>query len=244
MRLLVINANTSQGVTDICCRAARMAAAPGAEIVGLTAGYGARIITNRAQNVVGAHAVLDLLHANASGADAALIAVSYDTGLEAAREMASFPVLGMTQSALLTAALRSDRLGLLTFGTPHLYRELALRYGMADRIAAIRTLPVDPAEAYENPSRVVDAVKVAGEALVSEDRVEAIVLCGAALAGMSLHLTAGFSVPVIDGIVAGTILCESLVRLDALRRSYTIGADPKNGSNSPLQRGLQCPEGR
>ncbi|MET0430095.1 MAG: aspartate/glutamate racemase family protein [Microvirga sp.] len=218
MRLLVINANTSQGVTDLCCRAARMVAAPGTEIVGLTAEYGARIIENRAQNVVGAHAVLDMLGRNASDADAALIAVSYDTGLKAAQEMVPFPVLGMTQAALLTASLRGDRLGMLTFGTPHIYRELAVQYGMADRIAAIRTLPVEPGDAYANPSAVIDAVKAAGEALVSADGADSIVLCGAALAGMSLRLTPHFRVPVIDGIVTGTMLCEGLVRLGALRR--------------------------
>lgn len=222
MRLLIINANTSEGVTEICCRAARLAASADTEVIGLTAAYGAKIIENRAQNAVGAHALLELLEANAANADAALIAVSYDTGLMAARELVRFPVLGMTQSALITASMRGERLGLLTFGTPHLYRELAAQYGMADRIAAIRVLPVKPTDAYENPQSVVDAVKAEGTALISEDGADAIVLCGAALAGMSLQLGMAFAVPVIDGIVAGTLLCEGLTKLGRLYDSVEL----------------------
>jgi allantoin racemase len=216
MRLLVINANTSVSVTEICCRAARMAASRDTEVIGLTAAYGARIIENRAQNAVGAHALLELLEANAPNADAALIAVSYDTGLMAARELVNMPVMGMTQSALIAASLRGERLGLLTFGTPHLYRELAVQYGLVDRIAAIRVLPVKPSDAYENPQSVVEAVRTQGQALISEDRADTIVLCGAALAGMSRQLGKAFPVPVIDGIIAGTLLCESMVKLDRL----------------------------
>ena len=57
MRLLLINGNTSQSITDRCAAAARAAAGPGTEIVPVTAKRGPKIIGTRAENALAAAAV-------------------------------------------------------------------------------------------------------------------------------------------------------------------------------------------
>ena len=90
MRLLLINGNTTAAITERCAAAARAAAGPGTEIVPLTASRGPKIIGTRAENALAAAAVIELLAQHAGSADAALIAISFDTALDGAREAAAF----------------------------------------------------------------------------------------------------------------------------------------------------------
>ena len=101
MRLLLVNGNTTQAVTDAVCAEARRICAPGTEIEGATASFGADIVTTHAGNAVAAHAVLDVLASHTGRYDAAILAISFDSGLAAARELFPVPVIGMTEAALL-----------------------------------------------------------------------------------------------------------------------------------------------
>lgn len=227
MRLLLINANTSSGVTDLCAAAARRVAAPSTEIVAVTGRFGARIIESRAENAIAAHALLDLVAEHRETADAILIAVSYDTGLAAARDIAGIPVIGITQASLLTATLVGSRIGVITFGTPWLYRELAESYGVASRLAGIEVVPASAKDAYSNPAGVRAATVEAMQRLVDQASADTIVLCGAAFAGMAEALRDATPVPVLDGVTSGVPLCETLARL-SLGRSATGGG--RNGA--------------
>lgn len=211
MRLLLINANTTQAVTDGCVAAARRIAQPETEVSGATASFGAEIISNRAQNAVAGHALLDMIAEHEGKADCILIAVSYDTALLAAREASSVPVIGMTEAVLRAASMLGERVGMVCFSTPHLYRELARSYGLGERLAAVETIERDPRAAYSDPASTHDAVTQAIEKMVREDQIDVAVLCGAAMAGLSPKF-AHLSVPVLDGISAGVTLGEALAR--------------------------------
>jgi allantoin racemase len=214
MRLLLANANTSTEVTDAVVAAARAAAAPGTEIVGATARFGARIIASRVENAIAAHALLDVLAAAAPGCEAVVLAVSYDTALEAARELLDVPVVGMTEAALHTGCLIGGRTGLVTLGarTLPLYRETVERYGLAGRLAGMRAVDAGALDALRDPARVEALLAAEIEAL-ARDGAESIVLGGAALAGWRARLEPRAPVPLVDGIEAGVALAETLVRL-------------------------------
>lgn len=213
MRLLIINANTSTGVTDLCSAAALQIASATTEIVPLTGRFGARIIESRAENAIAVSAMLELLAENAENADAALIAVSYDTGLLEARDIVGFPVVGITQASLTVAALAGSRIGMITFGTSHLYRELAERYGAGSKIAAIEVVRASAKDAYADPATVRVLVRQAIGKLVDEAGADVIVLCGAAFSGMASSFAAERPVPILDGVTCGVPLCETLVSL-------------------------------
>jgi allantoin racemase len=128
MRLLVVNANTSEIVTEKVAAQARASASPGTEIVAVTG-----VIGTRAEHAIGEHSTVALVAEHATGCDAVVIAVSYDTGLRAARELLSVPVVGMTEAGLLTACMLGGRIGIVTFGqrVRPLYDELVAGYGLA-----------------------------------------------------------------------------------------------------------------
>jgi allantoin racemase len=227
LRLLVANPNTTPEVTALCAAAARAAAAPGTEILPLTGAFGARIINTRAENAIAAHALLDLLAANLEGADGVLLAVSYDTALLAARELLPVPVVGMTEAALHAACLLGTRFGLVTFGTAPVYRELVTERGLEARLAGIHAIAASARDAYSDPASVDRLVAAAASELAARDGAEAVVLCGAAMAGMPARIRAEVPVPVLDGIACGVPMLEMLVRMGVAKaRAGSLATPP------------------
>jgi allantoin racemase len=215
MRLLLINANTSDIVTEKVAAQARLSASPGTEVVAVTGSFGARVIGTRAEHAIGEHSAVALAARHAPGCDAVVIAVSYDTGLRAVRELLDVPVVGMTEAGLLTACMLGGRIGVVTFGrrVRPLYEELATAYGLAARIAGWRTL--ESAAAYQRGAHdALDAELVAAARdLVERDGAETVLLSGAVMAGVPARLQAQVPVPLIDGIACAVRQAELLHQL-------------------------------
>ena len=215
MRLLVLNPNTSEFVTQRVAQQARRVAQPGTEIVPVTGAFGARVITTRAEQAIAEHATLDALARHADGCDAVVLAVSYDTALRAAREMLAVPVVGITEAALLTACMLGTRTGVVVFGRRvlPLYQEVALLHGMAARIAGWRALESTAPYADGDQSAVDHALVAAVDDLVERDGCEVVVLAGAVMAGVPERLQARVAVPLLDGVSCAIPQAEMLVRL-------------------------------
>ena len=238
MRLLLANPNTTQAVTDTIAAAARAVAAPGTEIVPVTARFGARVIGTRTEMAIAEHAALDLLAREGSGCDAAIIGASIDSGLRAAREMLSIPVLGLTESALHVACLTGGRFGAVTVARRSAYplRDMIEGYGLASRCGGIRAADSSPLDLLQAPERVADLIVAEAERLVAEDMVDVIVLIGAVMADMPARVQPRLPVPVIEGVRCAVTLAESLARLRlpkaraggyaALPTRELIGVDP------------------
>ncbi|MDX2102042.1 MAG: hydantoin racemase [Alphaproteobacteria bacterium] len=246
MRLLLINPNLTEAVTERCAATARTVASPGTEIVAVTGEVGAAIINSRAEDAIAAHGLLTLLAQHAPEADAVLLAVSYDTALLAARELVSIPVVGMTEAAMTTACLVGARFGLIVFGTPWVYRELVRAQGFEARFAGIRSLDAAATTALSDPMATERAVLAAATDLATVDGADCVVLCGAALAGMGQRLAAETPVPLVDGISCGVPLCEMLVRLALPAPRLGSLVSPRNrrtaGLHPALAAALATPE--
>jgi allantoin racemase len=215
MRLLVLNSNTSKVVTGKVEPVARAAASPGTEIVAVTGDFGPRVIGTRAENALAEASTLSLIARHGRGCDAALIAVSYDTGLKAARELFPIPIVGMTEAGLLTACMLGGRIGVITFGARvlPLYQEVIAGYGLASRIAAWRV--IESAAAYQpgaHPELDRELAAAAND-LVAKDYAEAILVTGAVMAGVPARLQPQVPVPIVDCIVAGVRQAEMLASL-------------------------------
>jgi allantoin racemase len=212
-RILVANANTTEAITLLCAEAARASAAPGTEILPATPRFGPAVISSRAENVIAGHALLELLAEHAGQVQAVVLAVSHDTALEAARQLMPCPVVGMTEAACLAACMLGARFGLLTLGGVETYRELVGRHGLASRLSGLEGVAATPQEAVADPARV-EAMVLAAVARLVEGGADAVVLGGAALAGMAARLGPRAPVPLLDGIACAVKMAEALVALD------------------------------
>lgn len=233
MKILLVNPNLTQAVTDAVLAAARARAAPGTELVAVTGSFGPAVIGSRAENALAQHGVLDLVARHAPGCDAVVLGVSLDTGLWACRELLDIPVIGMTEAGLLCGATVATRIGLLTNGARMgpLYRELVQSYGLGGRLAGIETLTLTPQQMVGAPQDVQaaqQAVMAAARTLIERDGAEAVLLAGAAMASMAEVLQAHLPVPLLDGVGCAVALAQAMVGL-RLPRAQVGSVSPTGG---------------
>jgi len=214
MKLLLANPNTTQAVTDRIAAVARAAASPGTTIQAVTATRGVPYISSRAEAVIGAAALLDLLAAHAAGADAAIVAAFSDPGLYAARELLDIPVVGLAEASMLTACMLGRRFAIVTF-SPALgpwYQEAVDHVGLTARCAGVHCLAEPFADiaavAEEKAARLVALCETAIKA-----GAEVCILGGAPLAGLAAEIADQVSVPLVDGVAAAVRQAEALVAL-------------------------------
>jgi allantoin racemase len=214
VRILLINPNTTEAVTQRMAEAARNVAAPDVVIETATARFGPQIIGSRVESAVAAAAVVERL-AQAKGYDAVIVGASVDPGLAAAREMLDVPVIGITEAALHAACLLGGKIGaiVMSANSDTILREMADAYGLGTRLGAVRTLPITPLELLADLDAATRAIAAAAEAMVSSDGVDTIVLIGAVMAGVASVVQPAVRVPVLEGVSAAVGLAEALVRL-------------------------------
>lgn len=218
LRILLINPNTSNFVTEIVAEEARHACSAGVEIAAITGTVGAPIVSSRSDNAVAAAQVLKLAGANYHEYDAIVLAVSFDCGLIALRNLMPIPVVGMSEAAMHMACLVGETFGMLTFGdrSSAIYHELVQLYGLATRFNDIYTLPALTDEEMRDTMLVADKVQNVTEQAAASG-VEAMVMAGAVFAGMPRQLGSRCPIPMIDGIAAAVRCAETLVSMDIVK---------------------------
>ncbi|HET9977794.1 MAG TPA: aspartate/glutamate racemase family protein [Burkholderiaceae bacterium] len=215
MRLQVLNPNTSAAMTAQIAAAARAAAATGTEIVAAGSTCGPMSIESAFDEALALPGLLQALRAGqGQGVQGHVIACFGDPGLDAAREVADAPVIGIAEAAMQVAALLAPRFAIVTTleRTVGTAERLVTRYGHERRCTAVRAtgLPVLALErAAEDPTLYAQVEAECRRAL-DADRAEAIVLGCAGMAPLAARLAQALQVPVIDGVVAAVKLAEAL----------------------------------
>ena len=216
MKLLLVNPNTTSSMTDKAGEAARMVAASGTEIIAVNPEYGPISIEGYYDEVFSIPGLLEEVRkGEASGCQGTVIACFDDTGLDAARCIASGPVVGICEAAMHIASLLANSFSIVTTlrrSIPAL-EELTVKYGMSRKCHRIRAAEV-PVLELENPdSETTKLIRVEIQKALDDDRSEAIVLGCAGMVDLAAELSEEFGVPVIDGVSAAVKLVESLVAL-------------------------------
>ena len=215
-RILLLNPNTSTGVTDLLAAAARAAAAPGTTIAAISATRGVPYIATRAEAAIGGAIVLEMLAEQLGTFDAAIVAAFGDPGLGGAREMMDVPVIGLAEAAMLSACMLGRRFSIVSFARAlgPWYRECVEAHGLQGRLASIRLLDGAFASISNVGAEKADLLVALATRAVEEDEADVIVLAGAPLAGLAASVKSRIAVPVIEGVAAAVKQAELLVALD------------------------------
>jgi len=221
MRILLLNPNTTEAITQRLLVAAKAVAARETEIVPLTAPRGVPYIASRAEAQIGGAIALDMLAEHHHEVDAAIIAAFGDPGLMGARELFDIPVVGMAEAAMLTACMLGKRFSIVTFARAlgPWYEECVAMHGLGGRCAGVRMLDetfADIGDVQEEKEEVI--VALANRAVV-EDGADCVILAGAPLAGLAAKVAHRIPVPVIDQIGAALKQAEALVALQPRKAS-------------------------
>jgi allantoin racemase len=214
-RVLLINPNTSDSVSDLIRAEAQRSASAGTQIEVLTAPFGVAYIETRFEALVGAYATAQLAAEHCANYDAVVVAAFGDPGLTGLRELLPVPVTGMTEAALATAHLLGHRISIIAISQriQAWYREVVESYGFGGRLASIRALDRPLSSIGGVQEEHAQALKTLAEKAVAEDGAEVLILAGAPLAGLARSLHGQLPVPVVDGVSSAVRHAETLAAL-------------------------------
>jgi allantoin racemase len=206
LRILLINPNTTQSVTALVARHARAIARDAATFVPVTGRFGASYISSRAAAAIAGHAALDALAQHVDGCDAVYLACFGDPGLAALREISPVPVVGMAEASCREACNRGRRFAIVTGGAlwGPMLTEFVAWLGLAERLAAVRTIAPTGAEIARDPEAALAALAAACTACAAEDGADVVILGGAALAGLAARIQPAVPIPVLCSVEVGT----------------------------------------
>jgi Asp/Glu/hydantoin racemase len=231
MRLLLINPNISDSVSELIRSEAERSASPGTQVEVLTAPFGVAYIETRFEAMLGAYAAAQLAAEHHARFDAVVVAAFGDPGLGALREVLDRPVTGLTEAALASAHLLGHRISIIAISQriQAWYREVVESYGFGGRLASIRALDRPLARIGGVQDDHAQALQALAERAVDEDGADVIVLAGAPLAGLARSLKGRLPVPVVDGVSSAVRHAETLVALQpgAARRGSFAPPPPK-----------------
>jgi allantoin racemase len=214
-RIWVINPNTTRAMTSTIEACARAVAGPDTEIVGVTSEFGPPSIESHYDEAMSVPGLLDAVkRGEAHGVDGYVIACFGDPGLDAAREVARGPVIGIAEAAMHTASHLGRGFSVVTTLARTMGRaaDLAEHYGMQRFCRGIHACEIAVLDLETDPDARKIITEACREALETDDS-DAIVLGCAGMADMCAAISADLGVPVIDGVTAATLTVQSLVTL-------------------------------
>jgi allantoin racemase len=213
-RILVVNPNTTAAMTELIGRCAVAAAGPGTTVEAVNPAMGPVSIESHYDEALAVPGLLaEIARGEAAGVDGYVIACFGDPGLDAARELARGPVVGIAEAAMRTASYLGRGFSVVTTlgRTRGRARDLAEHYGVGRACLAVRACEIPVLELERPGGREVITRECARA--VAEDGADAIVLGCAGMADLCAEISAAIGVPVVDGVAAGVRAVESLVAL-------------------------------
>jgi len=203
-RILLINANTTAAITDRLVDIATARSPAGVVFTGATGRFGARYIASRAASAIAAHATLDAFAEHGAGVDAVLLACFGDPGLDALKEIAPVPVLGLAEASAVAALRLASRFGVVTGGAA--WRPMLSEYfgarGYAAALTGVHTIAPTGAEIARDPAGALDSLVVSCEEAIAAG-AQVVILGGAGLAGLRALVAPRVPVPVLCSVETG-----------------------------------------
>ncbi|MFJ6407277.1 aspartate/glutamate racemase family protein [Streptomyces hydrogenans] len=229
MRILVVNVNTTQSITDAIGRQAAAAASPGTEIVPLTPAFGAESVEGNYESYLAALAVMEAVRSYPEPFDAVIQAGYGEHGREGLQELLDVPVVDITEAAASTAMYLGRSYSVVTTldRTVPLIEERLHVAGLNARCASVRASGLPVLALEEDEESTVEAIVEQSVRAVEDDRAEVICLGCGGMAGLAERVVERTGVPVVDGVSAAVTIAESLVRLGLSTSKVRTYAPPR-----------------
>jgi allantoin racemase len=215
MHIRVINPNTTVAMTEKIELSARAVTGPGTRLDAVTPALGPASIESHYDEALSVPGILtEVAAGERAGVDGYVIACFGDPGLDAARELASGPVIGIAEAAMHAAMLLGRGFSVVTTldRTRGRAWELAARYGAGRACRGVYGCAIPVLELDTDPDTVERVIAV-GRAALERDDSDVIVLGCAGMADLCARVSAELGVPVVDGVAAATVFVQSLVTL-------------------------------
>lgn len=187
--------------------------------------------TAKRQTALAIHAALDCFARSGARADCVLLACFGDPGLDALREVAAVPVIGLIEAAVAEGARHGARYSIVTGGAlwRDMLREALQARGLEAGLASILTVAPTGAEIAADPEGALALLAQACARAIGEDGAQTVILGGAGLVGLARRLEELTGVPVVCSIEAGA------------RAAFAALAEGPGGGASGASQGVAAP---
>lgn len=214
MKILVVNPNSTLSMTDKISRGAQRVAGPGTEIVATSPSDTPASVEGHFDAAMSIPSLIrEIRNGDAAGFDGYVVACFDDPGIEACREVARGPVLGICEAAMKAASMIATSFSVVTTlpRSVPIIEELAVKYGMDRYCRRVRAanFPVLALEDKNGEARQTVLREISRA--VEVDNCEAVILGCAGMTDLAGWLTDEAGVPVIDGVGVAVRMVEALV---------------------------------
>jgi allantoin racemase len=242
VKIIVVNVNTSESMTEGIAAGARRYASAGTRIDALRPYFGPEAVDCNFESYLSAVAVMDRVLAYGEPYDAVVLAGFGEHGRDGLQELIAQPVVEICEASAHVAMLIARSFSVVTTlqrSVPAIEDRLRLA-GLLDRCASVRASGMSTLEIDADPQAAIRGIVEQARLAVQRDHAEAICLGCAGMAGLEEAITAELGVPVIDGIGAAVRLAEALVGLGLSTSKVSTYAPPdrKRITGWPLSQAL------
>jgi allantoin racemase len=232
-RVLLINPNVSTDMTRGILASARSVASPDLELTAVNPREGLPSIEGPYDGALVAPQVVDIAQrADAAGYAGLVIACFDDVALDAARSVATGPVVGICEASVTLCATVAWRFAIVTttVNAVAVIERLVNRYGHSAR-CLVRAADIRVSDSQTGAAEALDRIRAKVKRTIEEEGAEAIILGSASMTGKAAALEREFGCPVIDPVVAGVALIDALTRMRA--RTSKLGAYSRPFEKTP-----------
>ncbi|WP_295314032.1 aspartate/glutamate racemase family protein [Roseobacter sp.] len=210
--IVLINPNRTISMTEAMLRTARETA-PTAEFEGWTSHDGPAAIQGAEDGKLAEGPLLKLVaKASDQNASAIIIGCFDDTALDAARDLAGCPVIGIGQAAYHLAAVAGGRFSVVTtldVSTPILEENISA-YGLAGQLSRVRASGVPVLALEEDAHAAIDLVIAEIGKAAREDGIQSVVLGCGGMVDIKPGMAGSPQIRIIDGVRAAAVFASQL----------------------------------
>jgi allantoin racemase len=242
MKIILVNVNTSESMTEVIAEGARRYASPGTQTVALRPFFGPEAVDCNFESYLSAAAVMDRVLSYDEPYHAVVLAGFGEHGRDGLQELIEQPVVEICEASAQVAMLIARSYSVVTTlrrSVAAIEDRLKLA-GFAGRCASVRASGMSTMDVDADPLGAVRGIVEQARMAVTDDHAEAICLGCAGMAGLEDAITSELGVPVIDGIGAAVRLAEAIVGLGL--RTSKVGTyaapEPKKIIGWPLSHAL------
>lgn len=223
-KILVINPNTNPRNTKVIADAITAYKTPGIEVDVVNPEKGPIGLESYYHNYLAAVQVHKLVaEAEAKGYNGVVIAAFGDPGIEAAKELANIPVVGITEASYALARLMATKFLVIVSADTAVPRQIRYikKLGIPDYQFAFRPIGLTVLGVMDDRVSAKDLIAKNCEQSLKETGAELIVMGCSGFSGLRKDLEKQLGVPVIDPVVAGVHVCATLAHMGLCQSKLT-----------------------
>lgn len=221
--IYIINPNSSEPVTRGIQTAVAPLEALGHPIICLTNANGPKGIETQRQADLTISQTLELAAKVDADAAAYVIACFGDPGLHALRDQTAKPVLGIQESAVMTALTLGQHFGIIAILPASIPRHLRAMgaMGVTSRLAGDRALNLGVADLQDADTTLARMIQV-GRDLIAQDGADVLIMGCAGMAQYRAPLEAALGVPVVEPCQAAVAMAIPRI---TLKQYHKVGSN-------------------